>query len=251
MSLGVICECDTFLRVTEQDFGRTITCSCGARVVVPLREEFRNRDELLSSSTVERRVHRLIRAGELPDTDACLKCGTTQTQEVKVKIECERYTTRTSGGQRFLFIPLPWGFLGSTWHEEERVEFRGRDVDVPAPVALCTACHRQLQAPAVWRYVLYAVLLLAVGGGAAYLAVLLAAPAAVAVVVVAAAGVLALLAVKRRDELRKWQVDLKYLIGKVPAYSQVLSKYWQAVVVVPPVIPCGSGDAGRDLVRHS
>jgi hypothetical protein len=75
MTLGVSCECGKCLPVTENDAGSALTCSCGRRVIVPLLEEFRDCSLLLSSASLERRVERLIAAGVLPSTAACLQCG--------------------------------------------------------------------------------------------------------------------------------------------------------------------------------
>jgi hypothetical protein len=136
MELGVYCECGQCVPVLEGDAGSALTCSCGRRVVVPLLEEFRDQAVLLSAPTVERRVRRLIAEGALPDTDACLRCGDATAEPVGIDLQCERYMAHTSGGQRFLIIPLVWGFLWATWREPERLEIRGRDTDVPAPVSL-------------------------------------------------------------------------------------------------------------------
>src|SRR5262249_22005461 len=140
-------------------------------VVVPLLEEFRDRPVLLSASTIERRVRRLITKGELPATDACIKCGHLRTAEVvNTALECERYRTRVYGGGvgfLFLILILPlWLFVFWVlvfWRkEEQRVEHYGRDTDVPAPVCLCTECHRRLGSTGRWKYVIAAGLFVAI-----------------------------------------------------------------------------------------
>jgi hypothetical protein len=225
MELGVLCECGQRLSVVESNAGSALNCSCGRRVVVPLLEEFQDHPVLLSAATVERRVRRLIAEGVLPSTEACLRCGDVTAQPVGLHLQCERYTARTSGGQRFLLIPLLWGFVWASWREPERLEIRGRDTDVPAPVSLCATCRSQLRAPAASRQVVLTALLLAASGVVGYFHL-------VAGVSLAVAG-LALLVVVRRLALRGWQGALKGLLRKVPVYRQVLGRYPSALVVLP------------------
>src|SRR5262245_58680736 len=105
MDLRVYCECGRCLPVTEADAGSALNCTCGCRVVVPLLEEFRDRPHLLSATTIERRVQRLIAAGELPNTEGCIRCGEMKTvQVVNINLECERYTARVHGGMSLLFF---------------------------------------------------------------------------------------------------------------------------------------------------
>jgi hypothetical protein len=141
-----------------------------------------------------------------------------------VKLECERYTARASGGQRFLIIPLLWVTVLARWHEEERVEIHGRDTDVQTPIALCAPCHRQLRARKRSWYLLVAVLVLAIGGIIAYFHILTG-------LGVAALG-LAVLALTWQFAWSGRQRALKGLLRKVPVYRQVLERYPRAVVVV-------------------
>jgi hypothetical protein len=224
MALGVYCECGLCLPVVEEDAGSSLTCSCGRRVVVPLLDEFRDHPVLLSAATVERRIRRLIAEGVLPGNAVCLRCSDDKAQVMNVDLECERYSVRTHGGQRFLVIPLIWGFLWATWREEKRVEVRGRDTDVPTPFALCAACQHQLRPPARSLYLLLGALLLAASGALGYFSP--------AIAVGTAAVGLALLVLMRAFAVRRWQRSLKGLLGKVPAYRQVLEKYPRAVVVL-------------------
>jgi hypothetical protein len=142
---------------------------------------------------------------------------------VNVNLECERYTARAHGGQRFLVIPFLWGFLWAAWREEERVEIRGRDTDVAAPIALCANCQCQLRAPSGALYLLFTVLLLAASGTLAYFSL--------AIGVGTAAAGLILLLLMRRLTIRSWQQALKVLLRKVPVYRQVLQRYPCAVIV--------------------
>jgi hypothetical protein len=224
MTLGVLCECGRCLPVAQTDAGSVLSCSCGRRVVVPLLEEFRDQSVLLSATTVERRVQRLSAEGVLPRTDACLRCGGVTAQAVDIDLQCERYTAHASGGQRFLIIPLLWGFVWATWREPEQLEIRGRDTDVAAPIGLCAVCRGELRAPAAsWQ--LLAVPLLAVSGIVGYFQLL----ASIGLAIVG----LVVLMVTRRFALRRWQRVLKGLLRKVPVYRQVLAIYPDAVVVMP------------------
>jgi hypothetical protein len=225
MELGVYCECGKCVSLAESDAGSALTCSCGRRVVVPLLEEFRDHPVLLSAATVERRVRRLIAEGVLPNTDACLRCGHATARPVAIDLQCERYVAHTSGGQRFLIIPLLWGFLWATWQEPERVEIRGRDVDVPAPVSLCAACRRRLRAPAAKWSLLLAAILLATSAVVGFFHLV----SGIGLVL----GGVALLIVTRRLARRRWQGALKVLLRKVPVYRQVLERFPSAVVLMP------------------
>jgi hypothetical protein len=230
MALGVYCECGRCVPVAEDDAGSSLTCPCGRSVVVPLLDEFRDHPVFLSAATVERRVRRLIAEGLLPGTAVCLRCGDERAQVVNVDLACERCTARAHGGQRFLVIPFPLGFLWATWREDERLEIQGRDTDVPTPLALCAACRQQLGPHARSMYLLPAALLLVVGGALGHFSL--------AIGVSTAAVGLALLVLLRALAVTSWQRSLKGLLGKVPVYRQVLKWYPRAVVVLPD----GGGD---------
>src|SRR5207253_2316210 len=111
-----------------------------------------------------------------------------------------------------------------TWWEEERVEIRGRDTDVAAPICLCAECCRQLRGPARSGSGFLAVALLAVSGLLAYFHL-------VSGVGLAVFG-LALLVWWRRRVSRRRQRALKGLLRKVPAYRQILEQYPWAVVIM-------------------
>jgi hypothetical protein len=211
--------------VTARDAGSALNCSCGRRVVVPLLEEFRDHPVLLSATTVEGRIRRLIAEGVLPSTDACLRCGDVTAQLVGIDLQCERYKARASGGQRVLIIPFLWGVFWATWREPERLEIRGRDTDVPAPVGLCEECRHQLRAPVAFWYVALTAFLLAASCIVGYFLPV----AGIGLAVVA----LALLVVTRHLAVQSWQGALKGLLRKVPVYRQVLERYPWAVVVMP------------------
>jgi hypothetical protein len=207
---------------------------------VPLLEEFRDRPDLLSAASIERRVRRLIAAGELPPTGCCVRCGEGNTAEVvPVELECERYTARAYGGERFLVLPLFPLLLWVRWQEEERVEIHGRDTDVPAPVCLCQRCRLHFRRRSGWADLGLAALVLALGGVAALVMVQGGVAVAFAWATglgVAVAGVVGL-AFWRWLAFRSRQRQLKHVLCRVPVYRQVLARYRQAVVVVPPEGP--------------
>src|SRR5262249_41257629 len=131
-------------------------------------EEFQGRPDLLSAMTIERRIPRLIAAGELPPSDGCARCGPAGTADfTPIRLECERYTARAGGGERVLLLPLLLPLLGVLiwmwWREEEWVEIRGRDTDVSAPLCLCEQCRRHLRGRARGIYWVMGALALAVG----------------------------------------------------------------------------------------
>jgi hypothetical protein len=229
MALGVYCECGQTLPVAENDAGSALMCSCGRRVVVPLLEEFTDGSILLSASSIERRVRRLIAEGLLPSTDACLRCGDGAAESVAIDLQCERYAARATGGQRFLIIPFLWGFFWTAWREPEGLEIRGRDTDVPTPVGLCADCWNKVRAPPASWYMLLTALLLAASGVVGYLNRL----AGIGCAVIG----LSLMIAVRSIILRRWQSMLKQLLRKVPVYRQVLKRYSRAVVVIPKAGP--------------
>src|SRR5688500_9241120 len=97
--LSVCCECGQWRPVEPRQADSAISCKCGRRVVVPSLDEFRERPDLLSATTVERRVPRLIAAGELPPPGGCARCGAvSETAVTPIRLECERYTARAGGG---------------------------------------------------------------------------------------------------------------------------------------------------------
>jgi hypothetical protein len=220
MDLGVCCECGRRLPVKEGDAGSSLSCSCGRKVVVPLLEEFQNRPLLLSAASVERRVQRLVAEGELPADDACARCGEVRaTEVVETCLECEKSRTRTYGGFRFLIFPGFWVW----WHEERRVEVRGRDTVVPVPLCLCRECGSRLGGPNRGASLAVVVSVLTVSALLTYFGVALG-------VGVGAAG-LALWFWQKRRAWQRRQRELKSLLRHVPVYRQLLDKYPYATVL--------------------
>jgi hypothetical protein len=228
------CECGRSVPVPA-DARSTLLCPCGNRVVVPLPEEFRCRSHVLSAMTVERRVRRLLAAGDIPPQGVCALCGQAgEAEEVDLRLICERSHYQSSGGRRFLFIPFINLFMW--WEEERRVEVLGHDTAVPVPLALCQECARSLPCPQGDRGDLAAAAaILAVAAAVCYFSVL----AGIAV------GVTGLAAVSRLGQRReaRWQGGLKALVGQVPAYRQLLDQYRFATVVVPRGVNSGSRTA--------
>jgi hypothetical protein len=154
---------------------------------------------------------------------------------VPLQLECERYTARAYGGEHFLILPLFSLLLWVRWREEEGVEIRGRDTDVPAPVRLCEACTRYFRGRRGWVYPGLGALAIALGGLAALVMALggLAAYLDLAIGLgVAVAGALGL-TMWRRVACWSRQRRLKCLLRQVPAYRQILAIYPHAAVVVP------------------
>jgi hypothetical protein len=225
--LRVCCECGRWLSVEPMQAGSALTCTCGRRVVVPNLEEFQERSDLLSAMTIERRIPRLIAAGELPPSDGCARCGLARTADfTPIRLECERYTARSGGGQRLLIVPLFSALLWVWWREEEWVEIHGRDTDVFAPLCLCDQCRRHLRGRAGDIYWLTGALAIAVG-------MLVGIANIVAGIGVAAVGVLGVL-LWRWIARRTRQRELKQLLRRVPVYRQVLADYPDTIVVVAP-----------------
>jgi hypothetical protein len=175
MDLGVTCECGRTVPVKESDAGGSVFCSCTAPIVVPPLEEFRGKPVVLSAANAERRVWRLVTAGELPPTGTCQRCGEAGAQRVvDGELECESASYHASGGLKGLILPIaPWAFVWMAWEEESRVEVRGRDTRVPAPISLCPGCHRQLTRSSAKGPAIAAALVLVAGALVACLGYLL------------------------------------------------------------------------------
>jgi hypothetical protein len=219
--LGVICECGAQLPVEEDAAGSTLNCSCGRRVIVPLLAELKARRVALSAATIERRIQRMVVAGDLPDTDQCMGCNDGNAAEiVPVVVECERAKVRTSGGFRFLILP----FVRVWYYEEQRVEILGRDTAVASPLCLCARCQGEKLQLRGWIYALIA-LALAVCCGLLifwnYFVAMVLLPFALAV-----PYVLYRFAWNRR------QRSFKTWLRKVPVYGQLLNRYPWSVVLI-------------------
>ena len=227
MAYTVCCECGKWLPIQLADAGSATKCSCGRRVEVPLLEEFEACADLLSATTVEARIFRLVATGDLPALGQCLECEAAGTRKVlRAVLDCERYTTHSEGGLRFLYIPF---LFWAVWTEERRVEVRGHDTIVPAPVCVCGPCQKRLRQrrglPLTW-------ILLAIFPMACILAFFHLA----AGVLVAFAGLLVGLPVfglLRFLAHRRQQRSLRDLLRRVPVYRQMLDSYPGAVVVMP------------------
>jgi hypothetical protein len=223
MGLGVYCECGKCLPVTESDAGRSLVCSCGFTVLVPLIEEFRDQPVQLSAATVERRIRRLIAAGQLPAKDACIRCGEVEaTSVVSVHLVCERAEERTRIESVRSNTVIP-GLVRNV-QVEYRTEVYGSNTEVPVPICLCQVCRGQLFASSRAGFLIPAVVLLAAGMLLGYFSILL-----------GVVGVVAALAVSyglMKRTLQRRQRAIKDVLRKVPVYSQILKRYPYAAVIV-------------------
>lgn len=222
--LRVCCECDKWIGVLENDAGLSVTCVCGRRVEVPLLEEFQNNSDLLSATTVENRILRLVRAGDLPITGACACCGdVNDTAVVRAILDCERSSVRHRSGISVLWIPG----LFTVWTvREEKPEVFGNDTTVPAPICMCAACQRQVQRfrPSYFLEPIGFALIL--GGVAAVLHWF------VGVVIMIVTLIVGWFFAPGRVYWAR-QRELKDVLGRVPVYRQMLAGYPYAIVIVP------------------
>jgi hypothetical protein len=222
MELGVYCECGRCLPVAKEDAGGSLTCSCGRPVVVPLLEEFRQRPRLLSAPTLERRIQRLIAEGELPGTDACVRCGEPKgARAVIVRLECERTWVRKVGGSAGVLI-TPWFYV--VWEGTEEVETHGRDTDYSLPLVVCPDCRRLLGG-------MSRTTCLAVAAPTLVISLLLAFFSWALVVAVFAVAFVLLWVVANRAARRQQRV-VKNLLRGVPVYRQLLERYPRATAVL-------------------
>jgi hypothetical protein len=227
--LRVGCYCGEWVPVKASEAGCAVKCPCGRRVEVPLLEEFRDHSDLLSSTTVESRILRLVAEKELPRIGLCEKCGDRNSREVvSAKLDCERATVSHHGGLSFLYIPfLFWMF----WQEEERIEIRGHDTRVPAPISLCRPCHVRLcERPGSLKIGIgLAILFISFGILVGYFNV----AAGIGVVATGLLGSFAGVSVGRYVAFRARERALKNLLSQVPVYRQMLVTYPDATVIFP------------------
>jgi hypothetical protein len=236
--LGVICECGRSLPVKESDAGSTLHCSCTRLVVVPLIEEFSSRPVLNSAPTVELRIRRMLKLGELPNTTFCVRCGGSNGIRVwTLDLWCEESSVHASGGPRLLIIP---GLIAVSYYEERRVEIHGRDNVVPVPICVCSACKEQadqwdetvVRIPPSWLVGVSVALVSMI-----LVAVIFADPTLVWVwifsglILGVSAGVLMSFRRPVVKTDRKRQEACKEMLRRVPAYRQLLQKYPFATVV--------------------
>ena len=234
---SVCCECGKWHPINIRLAGPAITCSCGFRVVIPLLEEFENRPDLLLAATLERRLRRLISNDELPP-EGCIGCGELNSIEVvPIQLICERSSVHRSGGDRFLVLPFFPLSVSVAWHEEERVQVRGRDTDVIAPVFICPPCRSRFQGQGHGRGCLVALSLFVLISAVALLVGSFHIGAGFGVVAVGFFGLFVGLLVWRRRAFRTEQLTLKKLLAKVPIYRQILERYPWAVVLLSPEAP--------------
>lgn len=199
-------------------------------MIVPLLEEFQHNRVLPSAPTVEARIKRMLTEGLLPIVSGCCRCGDAMTRRVvHVVIDCERSRGQHSGGMKILILPLIVAFHVSIWHEEERVQQFGNDIDVATPVCLCEECHQQYPPLRSAPFLVGLLGLLALSAIVALVS--LVAGIALGVVSVVVLGYLKTVARKRRQEA------LKALLRSVPAYTHLLMKYPHATVSLPPYAP--------------
>lgn len=221
----VNCECHRWLPVRPEDAGSAVKCACGRRVEVPLLEEFQQRPDLLSATTVESRIGRLVLAGELPVVGRCARCDAASTEVLAAWLDCERSSVHSEGGFRFIYIPF---LFWMTWQEEARIEVRGHDTAVPAPICVCGPCQEQLRQRRRLSFIWLPMLLIPVACVAAYFYLL----AGLGVAGFALLAGILWAYLRRGAAIRERQRDLKEVANQVPVYRQMLASYPDAVVLI-------------------
>ncbi|MBY0459392.1 MAG: hypothetical protein K2V38_18865 [Gemmataceae bacterium] len=101
---AVECECGAIVPAPEGMPG-PLVCSCHMRLIVPHEDEFASGKVPLSAPSLERRVRRLVEAGELPQSTDCAGCGAPDAGEVECAVACEQLEGRFIQGSGFLIIP--------------------------------------------------------------------------------------------------------------------------------------------------
>jgi hypothetical protein len=232
----VSCECARWIPVIENQMGRAITCSCGRRVEVPLLDEFLVKPDLLSNTTIDRRLARMIQDGALPPAEHCAACETSSgLQIVQFEANCEWMTNNENSNNFtnaviFLFIFLiflPVGHImlsfGSATGE---VEILGRDTVHNLPLCLCHNCINNYSSLSSRWYWVGGLLLL-------FIAVLL---CMINLYVAIATGSISIwfILIARAWAYRSRQRFLKTILSQVPIYRQLLKVYPGAIIAILP-----------------
>ena len=215
------------MAVKESDAGSAIKCRCGRRVEVPLLEEFEQNPNLLSAPTLEARILRLVAAEELPEMGRCACCDAPESLSVwRAFLDCERSSVHVEGGLRLIYVPFLFWML---WEEKRRVEVRGHDTVVPAPICMCDECQRGLREPTVSFAMLLPLLLIPIGLAAAFLHLV----TGVVLVGCGIFGGLIWAALWYFWTIQSHQKRLKQILARVPVYRQMMASYPYATVVMP------------------
>ena len=222
--LRISCECGKWVAVNPEDAGSAVKCVCGRRVEVPLLDEFEGRSELISATTLEARILRLVRVGELPMRDGCVVCETVSDLEIIPTIlECETSSVHYRDSVSVIWVP---GIFSIWTYKEEKPEVFGNDTSVPAPVCLCKQCQTCLHSKKT-AYFLWPVLIGVLFGGMAAYFHIVAGVAMMIVTVLIGTILFRYWSIKSRQKL------LKNILSRVPVYRQMLDSYPYAVVIIP------------------
>lgn len=231
---AVCCDCGRSNVIPPDNMGKRRACpSCGVFILMPRLDEFQQNPVQETYRSVLRKVSARIEEGLLPGTEDCQGCGDPTDRELDVWVYCESSQTETVGGTGpwpillFLFTIVFMPVIIFLRPSSGVTTYHGRDTDIRIPVRLCEPCQRRLVARKRWPAVAVAFLGLAL----AVVVGLLAGWWWVVVVLVTLPVVGLLLQTTQRQRVEAG----RDLLRAVPDYSELLTVYRSAEVVVPPV----------------
>jgi hypothetical protein len=144
----VECECGIVHSVAGVDAGRSMPCSCGITIEIPLLSQLRR---MAGEATIspELEIEVKLASTELPEGIHCVACGDPTQCTTYVNIECESVTRSnnrkiTRGCSQMIFLFL-FGWIGllliraSQANQEDDVA-HGRDIRFQLPIRLCRTC---------------------------------------------------------------------------------------------------------------
>lgn len=157
MQYELDCECGNKILVRETAAGAKEQCQCGRILVVPSLHELRHRAGLpIPELPPETVVETLLLAGQLPQEDNCIFCGTATDGFICCTTECERAYIQSGrpGWWVYLLSFLTLGWMGAAvvyaCSSKEDREW-GKDRVFTLPLRVCVNCRHYLIGPSALK----------------------------------------------------------------------------------------------------
>jgi hypothetical protein len=144
MNYEVRCECGKPHIVTGTDAGASLPCGCGRTVEVPALHQLRLAAGQAGAAP-ELLLTNMLLKKELPDTSACVECGTITDGIVWAEVKCEEAEQRVERSTPTgCFLPgLLLGYIVIS-RTPQTVRELGREVRFRIPIRCCDFCARSL-----------------------------------------------------------------------------------------------------------
>jgi hypothetical protein len=121
--------------------GTRFTCGCGREVAVPSLHVLRKQagEAVLGPELL---IEAALRAGDLPSSPCCARCGEVTPDYAIVSAECERARVRESG---WVIHPLALLFGWLVINRPGPPRVLGRDLIFRLPLRVCDGCFSRLR----------------------------------------------------------------------------------------------------------